>query len=320
MKTKDNNITIDTSFHEKRNDFPHKIVEISKQRAAYICSNPECKVMTVAPSFEEESKVQYIGIVAHISAASIGGPRYDDNISSDTRMSISNAIFLCNNCATMIDKNKGRDYSEDKLKKWKEDHEEWVKSNLNKPFPSHEAHSITTSSENQSGGITASVVNVHGFDMNSIDEQKEHDKGIFIISDRIINEDNLNIITQTLLEDESITCEMQDLLIEFKSFFKKCSSSYLNQAIDESKNKLISSSEKLIIFLTNEFDKFPLRQQNENFKICMRPNLNCDRNGLLKPNEYEVHNKLYRNLSKIVTELSNNYKDYRKIIKSNLFI
>ena len=32
----------------------------------------------------------------------------------------------------MIDKNSGIDYSVDVLKRWKTDHETWVKSNLNR--------------------------------------------------------------------------------------------------------------------------------------------------------------------------------------------
>lgn len=52
-----------------------------------------------------------MGKVAHITAAAVGGPRYMKELSEEDRKSITNAIFLCSNCADLIDKNKGIDYS-----------------------------------------------------------------------------------------------------------------------------------------------------------------------------------------------------------------
>ena len=115
-----------------RDDFDKSTIDILAKRAAYICSNPDCKSLTVAPSSEEESKFIYIGKAAHITAASAGGPRYNPSLSSEERKSINNGIFLCSNCADMIDKNNGSDFSVQLLLKWKSDHETWVLENLNK--------------------------------------------------------------------------------------------------------------------------------------------------------------------------------------------
>src|SRR5688500_2929805 len=106
-----------------RDNFPAPVVEILKKRAAFICSNPQCKVMTVAPSDIDGEKLLYIGKAAHISAAAQGGPRYDASLSEEERSSITNAIFLCSNCADMIDKNNGHDFQRELLIKWKQDHE-----------------------------------------------------------------------------------------------------------------------------------------------------------------------------------------------------
>jgi hypothetical protein len=48
------------------------------------------------------------------------------------RASISNAIYLCADCADLIDKNGGADHSPELLHEWKLQHESWVRSNLNK--------------------------------------------------------------------------------------------------------------------------------------------------------------------------------------------
>lgn len=74
----------------------------------------------------------YIGKVAHITGAAENGPRYDPSLTPEQRRSIENGIYLCSNCADMIDKNEGLDYPPELLRKWKKDHEKWVKENLNK--------------------------------------------------------------------------------------------------------------------------------------------------------------------------------------------
>jgi len=66
----------------------------------------------------------------------------------EQRKDIANAIFLCSNCATMIDRNGGADFPPNLLNAWKTQHETWVRGNLNKRPDSpisvvggtHEAH------------------------------------------------------------------------------------------------------------------------------------------------------------------------------------
>jgi len=145
-----------------RDDFNKPVVDALAKRAAFICSNPDCRTLTIAPSSEDTLKFIYIGKAAHIAAASEGGPRFDRGMSSDDRKSIDNGVFLCSNCADMIDKNMGIDFPVPLLKEWKGTHETWVGNNLNKKIQqqAQPAQVFNVSSTNQSGGITAGVVNV----------------------------------------------------------------------------------------------------------------------------------------------------------------
>src|SRR5690606_34435943 len=59
----------------------------------------------------------------HIAAASKGGPRYDSAMTPFMRTSIDNGIWLCANCADMIDRDTKR-YTTDLLQSWKRDAEE----------------------------------------------------------------------------------------------------------------------------------------------------------------------------------------------------
>ena len=306
---------------ETRDEFPPNVIEILKKRAAFICSNPGCKVMTVAPSIEDENKVQYIGVASHITAAKLGGPRYDSLITPEERKAISNAIFLCNNCGTMIDKNNGLEYKVKTLNKWKSDHERWVLNNLNKSATVTSSINISSSSENQSGGITANVVNLNGINFNPTDDKKEHDKKIFIEADKIFNEDNLNKILDSMLGNESIWSYDQDKLEYLKKFFEKSSNDFINDDIDTNKNELLKSLKDLIRFLGKEFDMYPYKQPMDNgFRVCLQPTLNIDRLGTGGAEEHTKHIKLHTKLREVSHKFEEDFKKYRKSIKSNLYI
>jgi hypothetical protein len=115
-----------------RDEFSLAVKNALKMRASLICSNPNCRKQTVAPSESDEDKFITLGKAAHITAAAVGGPRFDASLSSTERAAIANAIYLCSGCADLVDKNSGRDFPTSTLKSWKEEHERWVSANLNK--------------------------------------------------------------------------------------------------------------------------------------------------------------------------------------------
>ncbi|MGR4066921.1 hypothetical protein [Billgrantia sp. C5P2] len=117
---------------KRRDDFLKPVADALAKRAAYICSNPDCRAQTLAPSDKEPGKFLYTGKAAHICAAAEGGPRFDPEMTSEERGGIENGIFLCSNCADMIDKNGGADFSPEQLHEWKQVHAKWVTDNLNK--------------------------------------------------------------------------------------------------------------------------------------------------------------------------------------------
>ena len=127
---------MEISKQKKRDDFNPKTIEALAKRASYICSNPDCRSLTLYPSEKDSEEYIFIGKAAHITAASEGGPRYDPTFTPEQRTSIENGIFLCSNCADMIDKNNGLDFPVDLLREWKRNHETWVKENLNKSLNS----------------------------------------------------------------------------------------------------------------------------------------------------------------------------------------
>lgn len=85
-----------------RDDFSKATKELLAKRVGFICSNPECRQLTTGPQADPTGSVN-IGVAAHISAASPGGPRYDQALTSEQRTDSSNGIWLCQTCGKLID-------------------------------------------------------------------------------------------------------------------------------------------------------------------------------------------------------------------------
>ena len=102
----------------QRDDFSENTKRVAATRVAYRCSNPDCRAPTAGPQMED-SKILNLGVAAHISAASPGGPRYDPSLSPEQRSNIANAIWLCQNCAKLIDNDPQR-FTLRVLAAWKE--------------------------------------------------------------------------------------------------------------------------------------------------------------------------------------------------------
>jgi hypothetical protein len=100
-----------------RDDFPKSVVEKLAKRVGNRCSNPDCRKLTSGPH-TEESKVINIGVAAHITAASPGGPRFNAGLSQSQRKGIENGIWLCQSCAKLIDNDEKR-FPDRLLLQWK---------------------------------------------------------------------------------------------------------------------------------------------------------------------------------------------------------
>ncbi len=101
-----------------RDDFTKKTKEILAKRVGFLCSNPNCRKPTSGPN-SDQNKFTNIGVAAHITAASVRGPRYNTSLTPEERMSITNGIWLCYSCSVLIDRDENT-YNEETLKKWKE--------------------------------------------------------------------------------------------------------------------------------------------------------------------------------------------------------
>jgi hypothetical protein len=102
---------------EMRDDFTVEVKRILAARVGSACSNPDCHALTSGPQDDPEKAIN-VGVAAHITGAAEGGPRYNPNLTAEQRRSIDNGIWLCQNCAHLIDSDLSR-FTEDLLRAWK---------------------------------------------------------------------------------------------------------------------------------------------------------------------------------------------------------
>jgi hypothetical protein len=100
-----------------RDDFNSQIKDTLSKRVGLHCSNPNCRALTSGPNSLED-KATNIGVAAHITAASVKGPRYNPSMTPRERSSIKNGIWLCQSCAKLVDNDPLR-YTVDLLQEWK---------------------------------------------------------------------------------------------------------------------------------------------------------------------------------------------------------
>ena len=115
-----------------RDDFTQRTKDTLAKRAGFLCSNPNCRAPTSGPSNGTVSGTVNVGVAAHIKAAAAGGPRYDPRQTPAQRTSLTNGLWLCENCATRIDRDPNA-YPVKMLYEWKDAAERYASASLGVP-------------------------------------------------------------------------------------------------------------------------------------------------------------------------------------------
>lgn len=100
-----------------RDDFPQSIVRVLAAQVGHRCANPDCERPTSGPALDDDKAIN-LGVAAHITAASEGGPRYDRSLTKEARRAASNGIWLCQACGKLIDSDP-KQYTIENLRGWK---------------------------------------------------------------------------------------------------------------------------------------------------------------------------------------------------------
>lgn len=100
-----------------RDDFNRATKDLLAKQAGHRCAHPHCAKPTSGAD-ESGTGAINIGVAAHITAASAGGPRYDPALTSEQRKDASNGIWLCQDHAHAVDADDSG-FSAETLRTWK---------------------------------------------------------------------------------------------------------------------------------------------------------------------------------------------------------
>ncbi len=113
-------------------DFPLRVQRTLMERAGHECANPDCRKRTTAPH-TDDMRVVRIGEASHIAGARPGSARHDPKMSDEERGCITNGIWLCRDCAAIIDRDEAR-FPAENLRRWKREQEQRSLKTFGKPL------------------------------------------------------------------------------------------------------------------------------------------------------------------------------------------
>jgi hypothetical protein len=116
-----------------RDDFSERVKTILRDRVGGLCSQPNCRCQTTGPHTEPGRRIS-VGVAAHITAASKGGPRYDPELDEVQRRSAENGIWMCQNHGKLVDTDAER-FTVDLLRDWKRRAEDEALNQIGRPRP-----------------------------------------------------------------------------------------------------------------------------------------------------------------------------------------
>ncbi len=119
----------------RRDEFPAAVKRKLERLAGHVCSI--CGVPTSGANADGSGEIT-VGTAAHICAAAIGGPRYDEKMSSEQRKAADNGIWLCRNHGDEVDDDE-KHYTVDRLRqlKWDAERASWRRVSQSRPLIFH---------------------------------------------------------------------------------------------------------------------------------------------------------------------------------------
>lgn len=106
------------SMGSSRDDFSDTTKRLIATKVSYLCSKPDCQKPTIGANSGGDG-IMNVGVASHITAAAVGGPRYDPSLTNDQRRHESNGIWLCQTHGKLIDSDPAH-FTVETVRGWKE--------------------------------------------------------------------------------------------------------------------------------------------------------------------------------------------------------
>lgn len=284
-------------------EFAEKTIKALYKQAGERCSL--CGLGTSQPHTNSDEYIN-LGEAAHIEGEKKApNNRYNPNMTDEQRKGIKNGIWLCLRCHKIIDRDDKK-YTVDYLLKRKGEHLNRVKTgHYDKLFPDY-------------------------FEKSAL----AHDKKLFRTGERIMNEEKLNSLLKLVMTRKYIYSDNEDLreLLRFNEFYNLEGNQFINKELQSTVNAFISKITSFHLLLLISRDSqivsfLPLTTEKSYYGLKPFSEVPIFSSYLSNPisptqrTRYEMNYRIFtQSLEKIITELRDSYRAFRKKIKGDLII
>lgn len=146
----------------------------------------------------------------------------------------------------------------------------------------------------------------------------DHDREVYSGLNGILSESQLLNTLNWLGGDHCLYSDQQQQILNFHDTLISSNLAFINADINLKSLELANKLLELIKIFRRDFDMFPYDQTVLNYRLCLAPQLNCDRAG-----EWEdglEYSKLEKKMLKAIQDIEEAYRDWRQSVKQNAFV
>ena len=145
-----------------------------------------------------------------------------------------------------------------------------------------------------------------------------HDLGIYEYLHNLLPEEYLEHLIAYIQTNDAIRYDDLKKLEKFVSSATSESYQFVTQQLNEDTKSLCDHLSSFLNHVNSDFDEYPYGQGVTNFRMCLAPQLNCDRAGNWEDGpEYD---KLVSKMMDCTSNIQSFYKIWRSHIKHNLYV
>ncbi|UYV20066.1 hypothetical protein K1Y77_05225 [Halomonas qaidamensis] len=147
---------------------------------------------------------------------------------------------------------------------------------------------------------------------------QEHDGALFMKLTNLLPEEYLNSLIDYIETEDALRWDDHRKIESFILLANEAGHSFITLKLKISTEKLTSALSEFIIFTSRNFDEYPYGQGVINFKMCLAPQLNCDRAGNWE--DGPKYNSLVQEMMSFTQDIRTSYKEWRTTVKDTLYI
>lgn len=145
-----------------------------------------------------------------------------------------------------------------------------------------------------------------------------HDLGVYLKLDGIMSEEFLERIISHLETSDAIYKDDLSAIEMFVRTADSASNAFCTEQLKGKTSSLVDSLNELILLVNNDFDEYPYTQVVTNFRMCLAPQLNCERAGSW--GDGPAYAALTDRMMRITGRVSSEYKQWRAAVKNVLCV